>query len=102
MVQVNIATLTEEQLTAFAFIAPEAAREERTRRFAYGTQRQFLTELAQAALDLEAALAGHRQTAAARAVKDSGVLLVVQRGLAHARATGLEFTEPELRINGTE
>jgi len=96
MVEVNLQNLTGEQLDAFESIDPIAAGIERERRFAYETLQEGFTALAQAGLDLDTALAAHRNTAVCKSVKGSRIDEVVRRLLATARALAFEYKTPVL------
>lgn len=97
-IQIDVTTLSEEQLTALALICPDTAAAERERRSAFPTLADGLGALAQAALNLEQALEGHRQTAATKAVKDTEILSIIRRLLARARIDGVEVPRPTLQV----
>ncbi|MDR3436455.1 hypothetical protein [Telmatospirillum sp.] len=94
---VDLTALTDEQLAAFNLIDAAAVSAERVRRAAYPDISSFLTDLAQAALNLDVTINSFtRKTAATRAVEDTNIIGIIQRGLATARLAEVAFTEPTL------
>ena len=98
MLQIDLSKLNEEQLVALSMIDPAAVMEEKERRNAFHSMGDGLTALAQAALDLEAVVESMKQTAATRAVKDTGILTIVRSLLARARIEGIAYDKPEIRM----
>lgn len=96
MIEIDVSTLNDEQLTALAMIAPEAVMEEKDRRESFSTLDEFFNALLAGSLRLETSLAGMRGTAAVKAVRDSGLLDVVRRGLTTARHLGYVLETPSL------
>lgn len=95
--QIDITTLSDEQLAALSVIDPVAVGAEQSRRAAYQNITDFLTDLAQAGADLDNILSQIKGTQAANAVKDTKIVQIIQRGLGYARFNNLTFAEPELR-----
>lgn len=80
--EIDLTTLSDEQLQLLSLIHPQAAKEERDRRFAYSTFQEAGEALHKTALELELFLANTKMTAATRAVKDSNAVEVITRTLA--------------------
>lgn len=96
MIEIDVTTLNNEQLTALAMIAPDAVQEEQARRESFPTLDEFFNALLAGAVHLETSLSGLRGTAAVKAVQDSGLLDVVRRGVLTARRNGFVVEPPSL------
>ena len=96
-VEVELTKLSEDELDFFAQINPDAVRQERDRRNAYSSIDQGLSELAQASFELQQFYDNSKKTAATRAIKDTGILEVVQKLLAWGRANEVNIKTPEVR-----
>lgn len=99
MYQIDLTTLSDEQITAFTLIDPAAAAAERKRRSAYDNVSDLFTDLAQVGLDLEVVFENHTKSVGVKAIRDSRVLMVIRRALAYAENRDIAFTEPKLVVH---
>ncbi|WP_152613155.1 hypothetical protein [Inquilinus limosus] len=88
--------MSQDQLALLVVVAPEAVKAELARREAYPDLGTGLSDLAQAALNLEGVLLSVKKTAATRAVLDTNILKIIRRLLTRARIEGHDIKEPSL------
>jgi hypothetical protein len=103
--QIDLSALDSVQLATFAAVSPEFepyVRAERRSRSAYQSWEEGFTDLAQAQLNLDNALQLYKNTAATKAVKDSGIVEIVNRLLARAEVLEIPYKAPVLEISNVE
>lgn len=81
-VNIDFPNLDDSQLTALAMVCPEEVQAEYRRRNAYPDLGAGFTELEKAVFDLRSVIDSVKQTAATRAVKESGIITVAEKLLA--------------------
>lgn len=96
VVNINLEECSSDQLALLAGVAPDAVKAELARREAYPDLASGLSDLAQAALNLEAVLLSVKKTAATKAVLDTNILKIVRRLLTRARIEGHDIKEPSI------
>lgn len=96
VVEIDLTKLSEDQLNAFSLVDPVSVEAERSRRLAYNSIGEGLTDLARASFQLAHVLDGMRNTAATLAVKETGIVQIVNRLLTRAAIDGVEFDKPTL------
>ena len=99
MFSIDLTKLTEAQLEAFALIDAPAAYAERNRRNAYESVSELFSELAQVGLTLEAAFENHTKSVGVKAIRESRILVVIQKALAYAENHDIPFTQPKLVVD---
>lgn len=95
-IEIDLTSLSDEQLTAMALIDPSAVKVERERRFAFDSLEEGLTALAQAYVQLSTLLDNKRNTEGTKAVKMTGIVETCERLLATARRFGVPYELPSV------
>jgi len=97
MLQIDLTTLTKEQLTALALINPEEVQAELDRRDSFENMTEFLSALAQAALDFESNSTANPHLRANRLASDTNLLMIIRSGLKLAEDLPIPFVKPTLK-----
>lgn len=78
-ISIDLSKLDDSQLSVMSMVCPDEVRAELKRRSAFPDLKTGFTELEKAVFDLRSVVDSVKQTAATRAVKDSGIITVAER-----------------------
>lgn len=96
--EIDLSTLSDDQLKVLEAINPEGVASERQRRQSYDSMEEGLSDLFQKAADLGARFSALRDSPAAKELKASGILPALTRFQNFAKLSGLSFTEPTVPV----
>lgn len=81
-VTLNLETMSDEQLQALSLVFPREVSAERNRRYSFTSLQEAGQALAESGMALEALMEESRQTKAMKAVKESNVIMNIQKTVA--------------------
>jgi len=93
---IDITSLSTEQLDLLEKIAPEQVAAEKARRTSFNTMEEALTVVFQASADLAARFGAMKLSPAAKEFKASGIFEALTRFQNFAKLNELPFTEPSI------